>query len=383
MFTAHIGDDLELRLLEERHAQALFEVIDRDREDLRTWLPWVDGSQSAEDTAGFIRSVRQEFAAGHDLTGGIWHHGHPVGTIGLRLNPPDRAAEIGYWLARDARGQGIMTRATRALITYAFDELGLHRIVVRCAPGNRASCAIPERLGFTLEGTLREAQWINDHFSDLAVYAILCHEWDRAAQSSERSQGLSQGERMALRVDPLRPGELTDEQRQLYDRLLASPRATGLRPFPLTDGEGRLRGPFNAMLLSPQLGNALQELGTVVRYGTGFTRRQAEIAILVVAAHEGSQYEWQVHRHEALLAGLTEAQIAAIQAGGHEDAFTDPVERTVLTTTRELIATGDLTDESFAATDAALGLKRLYELVTLVGYYRLLADQLRLLRIHD
>lgn len=143
MFTAHIGDDLELRLLEERHAQALFEVIDRDREDLRTWLPWVDGSRSAEDIAGFIRSVRQEFADDHDLTCGIWHHGHPVGTIGLRLNPPDRAAEIGYWLARDARGQGIMTRATRALITYAFDELGLHRIVVRCAPCNRASSPSP------------------------------------------------------------------------------------------------------------------------------------------------------------------------------------------------------------------------------------------------
>ncbi len=55
----------------------------------------------------------------------------------------------------------------------------------------------------------------------------------------------------------------------------------------------------------------------------------------------------------------------------------------MLTTTRELIATGDLTDESFAESVATLGLKRLYELVTLVGYYRLLADQLRLLRIHD
>jgi len=180
MFAYHIDDNLELRLLEERHAQQLFEVIARDREDLRTWLPWVDGSRSAEDVTAFIHSARQEFAAGRDLTCGIWHHSSPVGTINLHVNPTDRAGEIGYWLARDARGQGIMTKATRALVDYGFGELELHRIVVRCAVDNHASRAIPERLGFVLEGTLREAQWVNDHFNDLALYAMLRREWGRA-----------------------------------------------------------------------------------------------------------------------------------------------------------------------------------------------------------
>jgi len=73
-----------------------------------------------------------------------------------------------------------MTRATRALVDHGFGDLELHRIVVRCGTGNRASRAIPERLGFTLEGTLREAEWVNDHFNDLVVYAMLCHEWGRA-----------------------------------------------------------------------------------------------------------------------------------------------------------------------------------------------------------
>jgi hypothetical protein len=63
MFAYRIDDDLELRMLEERHAQELFEVIDRDREDLRTWLPWVDGSRSADDITAFIRSAGQELAA--------------------------------------------------------------------------------------------------------------------------------------------------------------------------------------------------------------------------------------------------------------------------------------------------------------------------------
>lgn len=181
MFAHRIDDDLELRLLEERHAQELFALIDRDRDDLRTWLPWVDASRSADDTAAFIRATRQEFAAGRDLPLGIWHHGRPVGTIELRVNPADRAGEIGYWLARDARGQGIVTRAVRALLAYAFGELALHRVVIRCATGNHPSRAIPERLGFALEGTLRQAQWVNDHFNDLAVYAMLRPGWDRVS----------------------------------------------------------------------------------------------------------------------------------------------------------------------------------------------------------
>ncbi|MBT2229231.1 carboxymuconolactone decarboxylase family protein [Nonomuraea sp. NEAU-A123] len=185
---------------------------------------------------------------------------------------------------------------------------------------------------------------------------------------------------MPARLDAFRPGDLTAEQRRLYDRLLGSPRATAPRPFPLADEEGRLRGPFNAMLLNPDLGHALQELGGAVRYRTGLTPRQREIAILAVAGHERSDYEWKVHSHAALLEGLTEAQLAGLR-GGADRPFDDPAERAVLEAARELLRTGDLTDDTFAASIDVLGQTRLYEVVTLVGYYRLLAAQLRVLRV--
>jgi ribosomal-protein-serine acetyltransferase len=182
MFASRIDDDLQLRLLEECHAQELFGMIDRDREDLRTWLPWVDSSRSAGDIAAFIGSARQKLATGTGLTCGIWHRRRLAGVIELRVDPAHRAGEIGYWLAREARGKGSMTRATRALVDHGFADLGLHRIVLRAATGNRASRAIAERLGFTLEGTLREAEWVNDHFEDLAVYAVLRREWHQDAR---------------------------------------------------------------------------------------------------------------------------------------------------------------------------------------------------------
>jgi len=185
---------------------------------------------------------------------------------------------------------------------------------------------------------------------------------------------------MPARVAALRPDELTAEQRSLYERLTTGRRATGPRPFPLTDDEGRLQGPFNAMLFSPELGDALQNLGDAVRYATGFTARQREIATLTVAAHEDSAYEWAVHGHVGRQAGLTEAELTALRTGA-DHTFADPAEDAIRTATRELLTTGDLTDAAFAHAREILGLTRLYELITLVGYYRLLAVQLRALRV--
>ena len=88
----------------------------------------------------------------------------------------NRSVEIGYWLSADYQGRGIIARACRFLVNYAFTEMGLTRVVIRCAVGNHKSCAVPERLGFKKEGVLRQAEWLYDHFVDLVVYATLKEE---------------------------------------------------------------------------------------------------------------------------------------------------------------------------------------------------------------
>ena len=89
----------------------------------------------------------------------------------------NRRVEIGYWLGREYEGRGIMTDACRAVITHLFRELELHRVEIRCAVGNLRSAAIAKRLGFTLEGTQREAQLVGGQYHDLFVYGMLRQDW--------------------------------------------------------------------------------------------------------------------------------------------------------------------------------------------------------------
>jgi ribosomal-protein-serine acetyltransferase len=72
-----------------------------------------------------------------------------------------------------------MTRACRFLVDHAFDEPKLNRVQIRCAVGNTKSQAIPERLGFTNEGTLRQAGRLYGRFVDIVIYSTLADEWQR------------------------------------------------------------------------------------------------------------------------------------------------------------------------------------------------------------
>lgn len=178
LFVCRIGPDITLRILEERHAEALFRLTEENREHLREWLPWVDSNPSVEQTRGFIRQGLQQFAAGNGFHAGIWYKGRLAGVVGFHpIDWLNRKAELGYWLGAAFQGRGIMTRAVEAMLKYSFETLKLHRVEIRCAAENRRSRAVPERLGFTQEGVLRGAERLHEGFVDHVVYGLLEEEW--------------------------------------------------------------------------------------------------------------------------------------------------------------------------------------------------------------
>jgi ribosomal-protein-serine acetyltransferase len=181
MFQCNIRDGVYLALLEERHAAAIFTVVNRDRALLRKWLPWVDLTRATADTLKFVKTTLAQFADNEGLTAGIWSGNEYAGTIGThKIDWLNRKVEIGYWLAAKFQGQGIVTGACRLFIEHAFKEWKLNRVEIRCAPANKKSCAIPERLGFQLEGVLRKTQLVNRKYLDSNVYGMLASDWKRA-----------------------------------------------------------------------------------------------------------------------------------------------------------------------------------------------------------
>jgi ribosomal-protein-serine acetyltransferase len=126
------------------------------------------------DLEAFVHLSLGRQAEGKGFFAAIRHSDALAGTVGLRIDPPDRAGEIGYWIDRDLQGRGLATRCVVAVLDLCFGQLGLHRVEIRCAPGNVRSRAIPERLGFAMEGTLRGAERFGeDDYRDLVVYAKL------------------------------------------------------------------------------------------------------------------------------------------------------------------------------------------------------------------
>jgi 4-carboxymuconolactone decarboxylase len=183
----------------------------------------------------------------------------------------------------------------------------------------------------------------------------------------------------SARIPKLAPSALDDEQRALYDAITGGRRAHGPQLFRLADPEGRLEGPFNAFLLQPRLGSALQALGSSVRYDTGLDDRCREIAILVIAAHWRSDFEWYAHEAVARSVGLGDAELAAVRDGRH--AALSGREALVARTAAALLTRGDLEDAEYREAVEHLGPAGLFELLTLVGYYATLALQLRVFRI--
>jgi len=148
-------------------------VVEANRDHLARWMPWAAG-QTLEDTLTFIRRTREQLANNNGFQTAVIENGRIAGVVGFHgISWQHHSTSIGYWLAASAQGQGTMTRSVRALVNHALRTWRLHRVEIRAAVDNARSRAIPERLGFTEEGVVREAERIGGRYVDQVVYSML------------------------------------------------------------------------------------------------------------------------------------------------------------------------------------------------------------------
>ena len=160
-----------LRRLRTEDAPDIFASIDTQRRHLGRWLPFVADTHRIEQTRQVVAGMLADTANPvFTLRSGNAF----AGLIGFKsADSTTRTIEIGYWLRSEFQGRGIMTSAVQALCRLAFEEMGMERIEIRCAPGNLRSNRIPQRLGFALDRVeVRGERLADGEFVDLNVYLL-------------------------------------------------------------------------------------------------------------------------------------------------------------------------------------------------------------------
>ena len=175
--TIEVDKALHLEVLEADHSDELFALVEASRDHLAPYLPWADEHPSLQSIRDFIELRRRLFEHGRALPTVVIYDGDIAGGLGMDvIDPQTRTGELGYWLGRTFQGMGLMSRALDALLDTAFGEWEMHRLELQCTPDNTRSCAMARRVGFTHEGTRRQAGRVAGKRVDLELFAMLAHE---------------------------------------------------------------------------------------------------------------------------------------------------------------------------------------------------------------
>lgn len=174
-----INRQAELRQLKRSDARELFKVIDSNRAHLREWLPWLDRNTNEGHSDEFIQSTISQSKQNQGFVCGVFLNSELVGTCGYHpIAQPIKEATIGYWLARFAVGNGLISRATVILIDHAFTSMGISKINIPVAVENHRSRAVCERLGLENEGIKKNAEYLYDRYVDHILYFTTCDSWE-------------------------------------------------------------------------------------------------------------------------------------------------------------------------------------------------------------
>jgi RimJ/RimL family protein N-acetyltransferase len=178
---------LVIRSYQPSDVQMLADSVRENIEHLKPWMPWAHAEpEPIEEKEKRLKRFRGMFDLGQDYVYGIFNPEETrlLGGTGLHTHLGESELEIGYWIDKDHTNQGLVTESTCALIKVAFEILHVHRLEIHCDPGNVASAAVPRKLGFTHEGTLRAKTRFLERWSDSMIWGLLEGEYPDSPAST-------------------------------------------------------------------------------------------------------------------------------------------------------------------------------------------------------
>lgn len=176
-----LGPRVLLRPYRPGDGQLMFEAVNESLATLMPWLPWAVKHETPEDSELVCRRLTSKWHSREDLTLGIFERetGAYLGGTGVhRMNWDIPSGEIGYWIRASAEGKGYVTEATRVVTDFGFGIIGFRRMFIRGSSQNVRSAAVPPRVGYVFEGTLRNSLVVaTGELHDTFMYSMTDEEW--------------------------------------------------------------------------------------------------------------------------------------------------------------------------------------------------------------
>ena len=166
-----VSQQIELRSVEERYTTDLHNLVIKNKIFLQTAFDWAQHVGSEEDTRRNVQSNQMLHQRGYAKMFLIFRDDALVGVLSFNtIEPTNKTGYIGYWLDEDHQGQGILSQSLQAFMRYYVERGEIRRFVIKCRVANQHSNGVAVRNGFTLEGCLREAEYLNGRFDDVNIY---------------------------------------------------------------------------------------------------------------------------------------------------------------------------------------------------------------------
>jgi ribosomal-protein-serine acetyltransferase len=183
-----IDNDLLLRSYQVDEFGELFDAINTSRRHLAPWLNWVSKTTKPEHSLQFIQRSQDQLHNQEALPLGLFYKGRLAGGIGMHeWTHETKRAQIGYWISKEYEGKGLIVKSLITFVDYLFNKTGLNKIEIHYVPANTRSARVAERLGFRIEGIIRQSCSRNGVIEDIIITGLLKSEWDMATLKERNS----------------------------------------------------------------------------------------------------------------------------------------------------------------------------------------------------
>jgi len=178
MVSLTIDNNILLRTYEVADAQELFDAVNHSRKHLNPWLEWVSKTTKPEHSLQFIQLSIHQLNTQEALALGIFENDKIIGGIGMhQWDQETKRAQVGYWLCPEYEGKGIISRSMIKFVEFLFDKIGLNKIEIHFLQSNKRSAKVAARMGFKVEGIIRQSIMRNGMPEDVVIAGLLKGEW--------------------------------------------------------------------------------------------------------------------------------------------------------------------------------------------------------------